>query len=467
VKRANETAAAPCARTPGIGARPGYYLLVLLCLSGLFVCIPLELAMPSLVLTALGVGALGLVDLRALMVLAFPGYALLGALYSVVLIERGAYVSEQFRYGFNIGAAPALGAYALGFLLAAHVGVSAVLSRMRMGDRPVSAKRFKAVIVFSAVAVTFFYAATFVLVGTGLQYASRFGWVQELPVGLARLHGVSRSFLIPATAALWGFYLGYFRRIESWQVVLIGPVACIALTGEKLSAFLAIGSFVLLGIALASYLAGRQVAARPRAVLGVLLAACLMAVSLIQGFRRMGAVDLATAVENRVVLQGHVWFGIADRFEGHAGVPWTVLVRRNSAERPAGLDHLSYLVSDSQFVHSRIVNGITFTMGGPPGVLAGAGFLVGFIVFSLLGLLYALAAWSALRALRDDAPLWAAATLSFFSILSATLLMGQWDAIYGPVGLACLLAVVARWLVPPRSGGSVRSTRPDNRRTDA
>ena len=56
------------------------------------------------------------------------------------------------------------------------------------------------------------------------------------------------------------------------------------------------------------------------------------------------------------------------------------LVRESTLSDPAGLDLLSYLISDPLFVYQRIASGVTFTMGGPPSVLAAFGMLPGMIV---------------------------------------------------------------------------------------
>jgi hypothetical protein len=406
------------------------YLLALLCLIAILGCIPFELSEISFSLFLFGVIALGAADFRLFLILAFPIYALGGSLFSVVLIERGMYVTEQFRYGSQVGATSALAGYAFGFLLMAHIGMHFFLRRKRKVVNPGNPKAYRRLIYVLNLLIAFFYLFVFVFYGLGTDERTRFDWLASLPTFVEKLSSFFMVFIMPITFALSGFYLKYFGKSKSVLLLLLVPLVAAAGTGEKFSAFA--GSFLTLfmGLGLAAYLKNERLRFNWRANLIGLLASFSIAVSLISGFRRLGANNFLDAAIERVVLQGHVWFGI---FEQYRGAPTLVALNIfgiNTLEQPAGLDYLSYLVSDESFVFARISRGISFTMGGPAGVLGVFGFLPGFVVFTLMGLLYVAAVSTIVWALNKKSAILTAAAFCLFIIVGNATLMGRWDDSY-------------------------------------
>ena len=436
-------------RPPVIG-----YVITAVAFVGLVVCASLELTTTALVITVAGLLGLAIADLRSLLILSFPIYGLLGSLFSVALIENGAYVTEQFRYGTNLGATSWLGMYTLAFLTVAHVATTRLLTRRAAAGAAATAPpAFRKAVVAIAVAVGLFYALAFAKYGTGLSYADlRFGWNRALSPAFQKGHSISATYLIPASFGMTAYYATQARRLEAWYGVLVVPVVCVFLTGEKFGGFVLSATVAAAGVGIAAFARRERINANPRVVVLAGVAVALLAASLVRGFQRMGFTDVWTAVERRMVLQGHVWFGIYDRFGGSPGVSLSDLVRPNSLDQPAGLDRLSYLVSDPSFVHDRIEHGVTFTMGGPPSLLAAFGDLGGLVGYGLLGLALAWAASMALRYLRRGRPLSAIAGLGFFVVVGTATQMGRWDSVYGQAGLACLALFLC--------DGVVRSSRP-------
>ncbi len=438
----------------------GFYSVTLACLAGALGCIPFHAVGASAAFFVIGVLALAIEDFRAVLILSFPLYALGGAFASVVLIERGAYVSEQFRFGFNVGASGALAAYALAFLGLAHFGITVALRQVRA--RRVDIQGLKFVIVAGCLGIALFFSALFALYGTAFGYTDlRFGWGRSLPPLVEDLY-VSTVFLIPTLFGLAGFVWAYTRRVSGWFAVLLLPVLAQVLTGEKFSGFASSLTFGLAGAGIAWYLRGERVSVRPKALFWVGAVASALTVSVLVGYRNLRSADLLASLSNRIVLQGHVWFGIYDLFGGRPGVGLADLVRESTVGNPGGLDFLSFLVSDPAFVQERLARGVTFTMGGPPSALAAFGVAGGLAVYCVLGLGFALIARLLASSLGEGRVITAGAAMLYFMVLAQTTQMGRWDVFYGPAALACyvVFGVGAVWRLLANPTSTTRESHP-------
>ena len=439
----------------------GFYPVVLACMAGALACIPFHAAGLAAAFFVVGILALAVEDLRALLVLAFPLYGLGGALASVVLIEGGAYISEQFRFGFNIGASGGLAAYSLAFIGLAHFGVTAALRSVRAAQLDITGLKF--VIVTGCLGMAAFFAVVFARYGTAFGYTDlRFGWGRSLPPLVEDLY-LSTVFLIPTVFGLAGFVWAYTRRLHGWFVVLALPVVAQVLTGEKFSGFASSLTMGLTGAGVAWYLRGHRISVRPAALVWAGGVAAALLASVLVGYRNLRSGDLLASLSNRIVLQGHVWFGIFDQFAGRPSVGVGELVRETTLDRPGGLDYLSLLISNPSYVQERLARGVTFTMGGPPSALAAFGLAGGLVIYGALGLGFVLIARLLATSLGHGRVVAAGAAMLYFMVLVQMTQMGRWDVFYGPAAIACyaVFAAGALWRYfqqPPRA--SVREAHP-------
>lgn len=422
------------------------YLLALACLVAILGCIPFELSEISFSLFILGVIALAATDFRLFLMLAFPVYALGGSLLSVILIENGMYVTEQFRYGSQVGASSSLAAYAFGFLLVAHVGLYFVLGGKRKVVNPGNPNVYRRLIYLLNLSIAFFYFFVFANYGFGTDERTRFDWLASLPTVVEKLSSFFMAYVVPVSFAVTGFYLRFFGKSKSVLLFLLVPLAATAGTGEKFSAFAGSFLMLLMGLGLAAYLKKERLIFNWRASLISLLAGFWIVMALVSGFRRLGANNFLDAAIERVVLQGHVWFGIFDHYQGAPTLTALNIFGINTLEQPAGLDYLSYLVSEESFVFARISRGISFTMGGPAGVLGVFGFFFGFVVFTLMGMLYVAAISSIVWALNKKSAILTSAAICLYIIVGKATQMGRWDDSYSVFPLLLYSYLFFAWV---------------------
>lgn len=436
------------------------YSVTAACFLALVICAFTQAHVLASVFTVLGILGLAYADLRGIFVLAYPVVSLIGAIVSVSVIESGAYISEQWRNGFNIGAAPLLGLYALGFLTVAHAGMTFFTRKMRAIT--LNTRLLVMAVAALSIAVGVFYAFVFLAYGLGLGFRTRFDWVNTMPGAVSSVHALVRSYVIPVLFALVGIIWGTqgLKKNAGWIATALLPAVALVGTGEKFSAFSTIVCMLCTGIGLAAYLRAKPLTIR-RLYLGVgAILVALIAVSLAFGYLRQAPDTIWRAVTQRIALQGHVWFGIWDNFRGAPGVNLGELLRENQHDAPAGLDLLSYVVSRHDFVYERIGRGISFTMGGPPGALAALGTVPGMIAYALLGLLYVGVLMLALYFLRRE-PILAVIPLAIYMLVGTATQMGFWDALYGPVAIFGYVAAIAAtvYVVTRRRRSRLRSAK--------
>ncbi|GAB3630714.1 hypothetical protein GCM10027421_00670 [Microbacterium shaanxiense] len=421
--------------------------MTLVCLLGIGAAAMLGLNWFAVVLVLVGIASLAAIDVRGLLLLAFPVYALLGALWSVALIEDGMYVTEQFRYGVNIGSTPVLAAYTLCFLAVAHAGIVRWLGRRKIVVEPNDLRKLKSLVVVGSLGVGAIYAFIFSTNGLGTSFRSRFEWIQSLTPLAGQLHGVASAYIVPVLFLLAGVFWVVKGRRDITYLLMLVPVVAILATGEKFSGMILSLSLLLTGIGLGLYLRGRRLRFRFTYLLGAMALASVLVYVLAEGYRRLGDTDIVAAINNRIVLQGHVWYGIYERFRGAPGAPATEVFGTNSLEDPAGLDYLSYLVSSADFVHRRIAAGVTFTMGGPPSILAVFGAVGGFFIFALLSLAYTLTVLGVFNALLRQAFVQAACFGALYIGVGLAVMMGRWDVVTNTVILASAGYLAVCWLL--------------------
>lgn len=422
------------------------YCWVGLSASGLVLSSVYAAPVASVILFAVGLVALALIDLRAFLVLTFPVYGLAGAVVSLLVIENGSYITEQYRFGFNVGATGVLSLYGLAFLTLAHwiivwrCGGSAA----RANQTKMSGRLLGRLVLLIGVGSGAAYGVVFLVWGSALSFTTRFEWAAQLPSIVGALHTMLRSYLIPVGFALAGMLLVVHGLRRSWPTLtLIFPMVALIGAGDKFSGFLLQCTMFLLGIGVAALIEGRSIRVRPLHLVIASVVILLLVSALVIGYLRTGADSAIQAINERIALQGHVWFGIFERFQGQPGATdlWT-MVKNNTHDSPSGLDALSYLVSRPEFVYERIGRGVSFTMGGPATALSVFGTFGGFLVYALTGGLYAVVVVAMIRMRDSLAGFPTMILLILYIIVGYGTLMGYWDAFYGPVALACYVSLV-------------------------
>lgn len=420
--------------------------------------------MLAIALTILAIMALAVADLRGVLVLSFPIYSLVSTAVALSILESGAYVSEQGRYGSNIGATPLFCLYAIAFLTFTHLALIPIGSSLRGSRLKLNPNSLSMFIVALAVGITVFYLIVFERYGFGTSYRTRFDWERQLPFVVRRIHVVTKiyasSVMFFLAGVLWRVY--GFRRWAVRSVVLLPPLLALAATGEKFSMYAFLICIVLVGVGVGGYLCGERQKIRIRSVTLVGTAVIALIAPLSLGYRRMGTASVTSAVRERVALQGHVWYGILDRFNGAPTLSLGQILGRNTLQSPAGLDLLSYFVADRNFVYNRLSYGVTFTMGGPPSALAVFGSWAGVFAYALTGLLYAAVIWLTVKFLKNGRIILASCAIGLYVVVGTATQMGRWDDLYGPVvgGAALMIAVVSIVF----RGQSVRTFVPSGRR---
>lgn len=392
---------------------------------------------------AIGFAALCFASLRAILVLAYPTFSLLTALASMPIVESGSYISEQFRFGFNIGATPAFAAYALAFLLVASLAIEVIATRIDPVASPPIEKWFRLAIIAIAVGITTFYLVVFAIFGAGLSFASRFEWLNSLPRPVGQIHGVCAAFGIPVLFGLLGFYLKVFARGRWWMCAVALPVVALFATGDKFSGAILMIATLATGYGIGCLITRSLVRIRWYVIAGGLVVALGLMITLWLGYQRLGFDNFSEIIRDRVSLQGHVWFGIFDAFDGRPGISIAEIFGPDSVESPAGLNRLGYEVSRFDFVRIRHEQGISFTLGGPPTMLAAGGLVGGLFLYAASGLLFGGVVYLAVIATRNnDVIRFVLALVMYLAVCSATI-MGRWDTLYGTVMIITVVLYVA------------------------
>lgn len=419
------------------------------------------------------VGLIGLVRANWIVVafLGFPAWSLLGAIISNRLIEGGEYIGEQFRTGFANGATAMLALYALGILLVAHSLIALAIGHWHVLDRNRSAwriDRFAHLMAFALCIVLIFYAVTLGMYGIAND-GDRFAyWNRMDPIMRAAVLAI-RSLTAPIVSGVVLFAILTQRRSTraTLYVLVVLIHVPLSLMGDKFSPFVGSLLAALAGMAVAFLYMGKTFRLRASYMFWGGIAVAAIITALVQGTASMsestgGDGDTSDAIFGRTVLQGHVWFGVLDRWNTEGGplVGVDALLGLNSLENPTGLDRLSLIVSRPEYVLGRLARGVTFTMGGPAAPLALAGPFGGLIIFTLLGVLYSLQFAMILKALANGRHSFA--MIGWFASVSinSVVLMGNWYSAYNSVGLLVLAASVVLAVAPRRDPYSKRSPRP-------
>lgn len=315
-----------------------------------------------------------------------------GAMTGGVLIEGGAYVSEQARQGFATGSTLRLALYWLFF-----IAVATLLFR-RLGDRwglrtgaraPHLSGAWRWAIYALALAVLGVVVAGLVINGAPLiERTDRFSyWRGNAVPFLQPVHNQLSTVVF-----LLGIAFAFTRRRQERLFVLAlvaSSLVYFVLQGEKFTALVHVGfGFVLPVAALALARPGAGISLVRLAMAGIAAMAVLTSLILFQYVTVFDADAPVDRLVQRIALQGHVWWGVDERVAaGMLPVPPSTqrlreavaLIDPRPAEHDVGMTLLMRTVAPEDLVQRYRRQGIRFTMGypaiglyllGPAGVLA-------------------------------------------------------------------------------------------------
>lgn len=329
-----------------------------------------------------------------------------GASLGGVLIESGAYISEQFRYGFQNGATLHLVLYSVLLVAVARPIFHALRAKIHIeGTVP----EFYGITRVIATAINLLLLvlgglslATLAVRGTALTMGvDRFTLkATVLPAWMGSLdwYFIQLVFLSSLSAALFGKSSLFIRH--SSRVGFLGALASLVLYGEKYTGLVNTTYVFLLPILLTSVREIRRPTAIWRALkrylpLLVLIAAVsfsLIIYHYVNIYSQGG--DPFEMLNRRLALQGHVWWGIDEQVL--EGWNWADAQRHLVKEidmfpswagpypLDRGMGYLMTLVAPPELVNAYHARGVRFTMGYPAIalVLCGYGGLISFQILA-------------------------------------------------------------------------------------
>lgn len=354
------------------------------------------------------------------------------------MIENGGYILEQFRYGKENGATCFLSFYSIAFLATCHVILS---KNLKNSPYPESQTQIYNKLRITILLMIAFYIAIITFYGTAISSGhDRFSYWDRLPPFLAQILKNVRALHGPITA-IFGYIYSSTPKIKKKKLaaLIILLHSILFLLGDKLTPFFTAAFFFVTGYSLSAIHRKTAIKINTKLLTKITLAALILTGTLALGFifqQKIEPSQVLSAFEQRLILQGHVWYGIFDIVQNKGAIlSPDNLIYPNSPQSPSGLDSLSYIISDESFVRDRIARGITFTMGGPAAPLATMGIYLGALAYSILGAFYSLIIYYSSIKLRRGQFLRALISLTFLISLNSIALMGNWYSIYNSASL--------------------------------
>lgn len=384
----------------------------------------------------------------------FQIVSLLIFVFSVSMIEKGAYIIEQFRYGYINGSTLLSSIYVLIAIM--FSSVFKVYNNYTKGYNQryvLKGYFFLNYILFGVAAVyTFLILKSNILID-GL--SNRFIFWEKLSSNVLVMIAKYVRAVIPCTASLLGFLSLFsgFDRLKKISILLFLYISlCLFLTGDKASPFVLSLFYFVIGVVFSHIVQNKKIIIGFKTFLRSIIIMIVIITTSLLGFVYQHHVDskeLYTLFSSRMALQGHVLFGAVDVLlsnNQNSFIGVLDLLRKDSLDTPSGLNYISYFVSDYDFVRDRISRGITFTMGGMAVVVAMCGMYAGIIVFVLLFMLYSFVFQYAYWKILKGQWLFFIITMLFLVSLNSVFLMGNWYSLYNSASLLFYSVVIFDFL---------------------
>lgn len=300
-----------------------------------------------------------------------------GALFSGVLIEGGAYVSEEHVHGFPTGATTELAFYFVGFLMVALIVFHRLMPRrQRRGAASRRLTRNWRILAYIAAALAISYGVLGLMINGSplLEHIPRYGYwrTNRLPL----LHPIHNQFSTLAFLMGIGWSMGVRRGERVLIASLVAAMLCyFVFEGEKFTALIVVGFSFLLPILARRISVFRDRSTLARAGWIVVAAGGLLGVLVVYQYATVFANRSPLAmVQERVVLQGHVWWGV-ERAAHQGALPVPPAIQRGrelaafvdprTSGGDVGMPLLMRTVAPSSVVDAYLSEGVRFTMGYP------------------------------------------------------------------------------------------------------
>lgn len=386
-----------------------------------------------------------------MLMLGFQIFSLLFMLFSNVIIEGGAYIVEQFRYGYMNGSTLVLSFY---ILLPIFVGVfflrGLIYQKINISERRIN-KGFSLLILIGLgiIVIYIFLIAKSRILTLGI--GNRFIFWTELGDGVFITLAKYVRAIVPALSSIFGFLFFYsgFKKQKIIMALIFSVIMLLFfITGDKASPFISLFFGFILGMSFSFKNQDIQLHLTFSRLILFLLLFTILIVVVLWGYIVQHGVNIENLYEvftTRLALQGHVWFGIYELIldkDSSQALSFGNLIHKDTLDFPSGLSYMSYLISEYGYVTDRISRGISFTMGGAAAAIGFSGLYFGLAVFTLLFSLYSFVlAYSYKKVIMGQWIIFLIC-MTYIVSLNSVVLMGNWYSLYNSAAILFYMAYI-------------------------
>ncbi|WP_273404300.1 DUF6418 domain-containing protein [Actinobacillus porcinus] len=365
---------------------------------------------------------------------------------SLYYIEYGNFISEQNKFGENVGALIRYIFYMGIFLLFAYFVISYKTKNIK-GKLDVGGFLF-----FKQITYLLFFILVILCFFIGMVY------------GIPLFSGVSRFefyrliepldkviFMMPISAFMLGVVFSQSNTRYSFYGALV-LILFLILFSDKFSGIYGVLIYFIIGFYLSknivnntsSYGFNKKVLYLYfPSIMFILISIVSIGYIYLHG---ASSSDLMERILSRALgLQAHVWYGIDFQLWHSLLLPDSsiFLLESNEPVQPAGLEYLMYQVADEKFVDSFREAGIRFTNGYPAIVLISFGYAYSITILALLGCILGIFLYYIYQKVRLLQPLRLIIALIFYNnILINIFIMGEIYYIYKLLGVVCFIIIL-------------------------
>jgi hypothetical protein len=368
-----------------------------------------------------------------------------------LVIESGAYITEQFSYGQLTGATARLSFLTLSFLFGSVFTVKILLkikyNRIYLYSPIYSKNSFSVGLSIIVIGVLSVYGLKFGF--PFLDGVDRFSYWSES----SSLAILVRKFTYVVPIIGFFIFLTEAYKLVSVKVLLSVLLLLLLLFSDKFSGPFDLILYSLLGFFInISYInkASLNIKKLFKYLFFPILILALIATLGFMYIQNINGEVLFDKIISRIfVLQGHTYYG-ADlhTLKGNFPIEFFEIFDKSSMHKNAGMTELMYLVSDYDFVTAMQNLGIRFSQGGIALVIYKASFTLAPFVMMLFGIVSGIFFYYVIRkAILNHYMRLFAALAAFNSAYVNAFLMGDYSYLYGNIALVFYIFVFVDMLL--------------------